>query len=168
VSFLKDYRPDILFQGNHDDRLWSNAQHHNAIVSSCAQALISDIRAVVPKKCLWIEHYDIRRSYVQLGDTKFLHGFMYNENAIRDHAEHFGKCVFAHLHRVGSSPGRRVDSPVAYCVGYLGDETKFDYASRRRAISQWQNGFAWGEYSDKECMVWLCARNREGPWRLPI
>jgi hypothetical protein len=41
------------------------------------------------------------RSFYELGGTKFLHGYMYNVQAIRDHAETYGQCVIAHLHRVG-------------------------------------------------------------------
>lgn len=167
LQFLKDYRPDILFNGNHDIRLWDNLKFHNAIIAQCAQALVKNIYEILPKKCIFVDHYDIRKSFLKLGDTTFLHGFMYNENAVRDHAEQFGKCVLAHLHRVASAPGRRSDNPQAYCVGYLGDGNKFGYAQRRRAVSQWSQGFAWGEYNEKECRVRLEERNKEGKWRLP-
>jgi len=168
VDFLTDYQPDILLNGNHDIRLWNAAGHHNAIIAECAQSLIDDIREAVPKKCLFVDTYNIETSFVQLGDTKFLHGFMYNENGVRDHAEQFGKCVIAHLHRVQSAPGRRSDKPTGYCVGFLGDVSKFKYASNRRGTSQWSQGFAWGEYSDNETIVRLEQRNKEGKWRLPL
>jgi len=167
VEFLKLYQPSIVLNGNHDIRLWGAQKAANAIVAECARRLVEDIKNALPKNCQFVETYDIRKSYVTLGDTKFLHGFMYSENAVRDHAEQFGKCVIAHLHKVVSVPGRRNDRARGYCVGYLGDEDKFGYALNRRATSQWSQGFAYGEYSDRECVVWLVERGTDG-WRLPL
>ena len=168
IQFLRNYRPDVLLNGNHDIRLWDNLDHHNAIISECARAIIRQIEFSLPKKCQFIKTYDIRSSYVTLGDTIFAHGWFYNEMALRDHAEHFGRCVIAHLHKVGQAPGRRVDSPTGYCVGMLGDPALFTYAQRKRAISQWSQGFSWGEYNEKECIVYLCERAKDGSWRLPL
>lgn len=167
VEFINELEPTLLFNGNHDIRLWESLDDVNAQRRFAATEIINMIRKAVPKKCDFVEDYDIRTSIREIADTKFLHGFMYSDNGVRDHAAHFGKCVLAHLHKVSAVPASRMDSPVAYCVGYLGDETKFDYAARRRAVSQWSQGFAWGEYSNKECLVWLNERNQEGPWRLP-
>jgi hypothetical protein len=167
AAFLKEYQPDVLLNGNHDWRLWKNAEHWQQIRAEAARSLISKIRAAIPRKCVFIESYDIRHSWYTLGDTKFLHGWFFNENAIRDHAEHFGRCVIGHVHKVGQSAGRRFDSPTAYCVGMLGDPVLFQYAAQRRATSQWSQGFAWGEYSESKCMVNLSMR--DGPeWRLPF
>jgi len=166
VDFLEQYEPTILFNGNHDIRLWESLDDTNAHRRFAAEEMIRKIRGVLPKGVDFEEDYDIRSSVRIIGDTAFCHGFMYNDNAIRDHAAHFGKCVIAHLHKVAAVPASRVDSPVGYCVGYLGDRTKFDYAIRRRAVSQWSQGFGWGEYSDKECIVWLNEKGKSG-WRLP-
>lgn len=168
VEFLERYEPTILFNGNHDIRVWESLDDGNAQRRFAAQEVIKRIEKVLPKGVDFERDYDIRTSVRVLGDTHFLHGFMYNDNAVRDHAAHFGKCVIAHLHKVASAPASRMDSPVGYCVGYLGDVSKFDYAARRRAVTQWSQGFAWGEYSDKECIVWLNERPKEGEWRLPV
>lgn len=171
VRLLYDYRPTHFFNGNHEDRLWKNMDHFQSIRAECAKALVGEIRKVVNKlKCWHTEIYSITdpRSILTLGDTKFLHGFMYNENAIRDHAEHFGKCVIAHLHTPGEGHGRRDDHPVATCVGFLADVEKLSYAKTRRATARWNHGFVWGEYSAKECVLWLAKRNQNGSWRLPL
>lgn len=167
IDFLKAFEPTILFNGNHDIRIWESLNDHNAQRKYAAQEITKQVQQAISKKTDFEIDYDIRKSIRVLGDTAFLHGFMYSENAIKDHASHFGKCVIAHLHKVASVPASRVDSPVGYCVGYLGDGDKFDYAIRRRAVSQWSQGFAWGEYSDKECVVWLNERTKDG-WRLPV
>ena len=167
LAFIEAYEPDILFNGNHDIRVWESLDSANAQRRFAAKDIVTRIEKLVGN-IDFVEDYHINRSVRVLGDTHFLHGFMYNDNGVRDHAAHFGKCVIAHLHKVAMAPASRIDSPVGYCVGYLGDELKFTYAARRRAIAQWSQGFAWGEYSDKECIVYLNERNKEGAWRLPV
>jgi len=43
---------------------------------------------------------------------------MYNEQAIKHHAETYGQCVIAHLHRVGWERARTLDGASGYCVRY--------------------------------------------------
>jgi predicted phosphodiesterase len=168
VEFLTQFEPTLLFNGNHDIRVWESLDDSNAHRRFAAQEIIEKIRKSISKKTEFVEDYNITTSIRTVGDTNFLHGFMYNDNGVRDHAAHFGKCVIAHLHKVTVAPASRMDSPVGYCVGYLGNEAKFEYATRRRAISQWTHGFAWGEYSDKECIIHLNQRTKEGEWRFPV
>lgn len=168
VEFLEQYEPTLLFNGNHDIRVWESLDDSNAHRRFAAQEIIKSVRDAIGKKTEFVEDYNIKTSVRTIGDTNVLHGFMYNENAVRDHAAHFGKCLFAHLHKVAAAPASRMDSPVGYCVGYLGDESKFDYAARRRALAQWSQGLAYGEYNDKECMIWLIERSKGGEWRFPI
>lgn len=168
IDFLESYEPTLLFNGNHDIRIWESLNDTNAQRRFAAQEVIKNIRKVISKKTDFEEDYDIQTSIRRIGDTNFLHGFMYSENAVRDHASQFGKCVIAHLHKVAAVPASRMDSPTAYCVGYLGEGKKFGYALRRRAVSQWSQGFAWGEYSDKECVIWLNERTKSGTWRFPL
>jgi predicted phosphodiesterase len=169
VGFLKQFHPDYLLNGNHDIRLWESMGHHNAILAHAAQSVVRQIKDAVEEiGCHHVEHYDILRSWITLGDTKFLHGWMYNEQAMRDHAEHFGKCVIAHLHVPGEATGRRIDSPRCVCVGTLADISKMTYAHRRRATARWNNAFAFGEYSDSECVTWLAQKGKDGSWRLPL
>lgn len=167
VEFLAKYEPTMLFNGNHDIRVYESLTDSNAQRRFAAQEIVKRIEKTVGR-IDFIRDYHIRTSVRDIGDAKACHGFMYGENAIRDHAAHFGKCMIAHLHKVGSAPASRFDSPVAYCCGYLGKEEEFDYAARRRAVAQWSQGLLWGEYCDTETMIWTYERNREGAWRLPV
>lgn len=171
LNFLKAFRPTDVLVGNHEIRLWKLADHHNEIVSRAASTVITEIRETTDKlKARFVEHYDITRSWVTLGDTKFMHGFMYGEQAIRDHSEHFGKVVLAHLHQVGEAAGRRSDNARGYCVGTLANIPSMSYALQRRSTARWSHGFAFGEYSNTECHVWLSQgmANTPGGWRLPL
>jgi hypothetical protein len=169
INFLTDFEPTILFNGNHDIRVWQQLDSTDAPRRAVTSTIVNQVEGLVKKlRCDFEVEHKIYKSIRQIGDTKLLHGFMYNDNAIKDHAAKFGKCIIAHLHKVGMSPASRIDSPVGYCVGYLGDKEKFEYAERRPATFQWSQGFAWGEYSDSECIIYLCERNKEGAWRFPV
>ena len=171
LNFLEEYRPTHLLNGNHEIRLWKLADHHNEIIARAASTTIQEIRTLAEKmKCQYVEHYDITRSWIELGDAKLLHGFMYSENAIRDHAEHFGKCVIAHLHTVGEAAGRRSDGARGYCVGTLANIPSMSYALTRRATARWSHGFAYGETNGKETRIWLSQgmANTPGGWTLPL
>lgn len=171
LNFLRALEPTDVLIGNHEDRLWAAAKHYNAVKAYAAQAIIDDIhRLMKARKVNFIDHYDINRSWIELGDAKFIHGYMYGENAIRDHAEHFGKCVIAHLHQVGSAAGRRSDHAKAYCVGTLANIPAMAYAKTRRATARWSHGFAWGEYKEGgECRINLsqCEPGQAANWYLP-
>jgi len=168
ISFLNDLQPNIVFNGNHEDRIYRLLNSNRAKVKYLASKVISDLEVSIEGMGAKHVLYDINSGWVKLGDTKFGHGYMFNMTAIRDHAETFGKCVIAHLHRVGQEPGRRIDAPVGYCVGTLADITKMTYAKTQRAKLAWSQGFAWGEYCSTETVIRLERRCNNGEWRLPL
>lgn len=171
IGCLREFGATDVLLGNHDDRVWKLADHHNAVVARAAGSVKGEfLKACDEMKARVVDHYDINRSWITLGDTKFLHGFMFNEMAIRDHAEHFGKCVIAHLHKAGIATARRCDHAVAYCVGTLANVGAMDYAKARRATAAWSHGFVWGEYNDTECHINLChsPQGQAGSWRMPF
>lgn len=168
LDFIGRLRPDWLLNGNHDIRLWKNANHHNAIIADCAQGLIADIRKLVKSiRCKHIESYDIRKSFIQISDLTLFHGWMYGEQALRDHAEHFGRSIMAHLHVPGTTFGRRVDRPQIWCVGTLGDIEKMEYANARRATARWGAAIVVGEYNDKESRICLINADANKKFHLP-
>jgi hypothetical protein len=171
IQVIKEYAPTHVLIGNHDERVWKLAGHHNAIIAMAAGAVRTAFLSACDEAGARVtDHYDINRSWITLGDTKFLHGFMFNEMAIRDHAEHFGKCVIAHLHKAGIASARRSDHAVGYCVGTLANVAAMDYAKARRSTAAWSHGFVWGEYNDTECIVNLCQapQGQAGSWRMPF
>ena len=168
VSLIERYAPTDLLIGNHDLRIWRATTAINAITAKAAQALRNEFLTACDKVgANVIDTYDINRSYLRIADTLFLHGFMYGEQALRDHAEHFGRCVHAHWHKPGIAHGRRADHPTAFCVGTLADIEKLEYANTRRATAAWGQAFTFGEYNDTHCTVNLCERQGD-EWRLPL
>lgn len=168
---IEKYEPTHVLIGNHDERVFRLSEHHNAIVALAASHARQEfLEACAKVGATLTDHYDINRSWIELGDIKFLHGFgLGGEMAIRDHAEHFGRCVIAHLHRAEFAGARRSDHSVCYCVGTLANIPMMDYAKTRRATARWSHGFAYGEYSDTHCHVQLsqCEQGQAKNWRLP-
>lgn len=166
-KFLKELAPSYFLDGNHEDRIPKLLGHPNALTRYAAQELDNELNDLCRSlRCQRIG-YDIETGYIRLGDTSFLHGYMFNQAAIRDHAETFGKCVIAHLHRVGQERGRAHNSPTAYCVGWLGRKELAFYAKTNRSRLAWSQGFAYGEYNDSECIVNLYQKTGS-EWRLPF
>ena len=170
-NLIERYSPTDVLLGNHDERVFQLAKHHNAIVRLAASHARNEFLLSCEKvKAHLVDHYDINRSWIELGDTKFLHGFgLGGEMAIRDHAEHFGRCVIAHLHRAEFQGARRSDHAVCYCVGTLANIPMMDYAKTKRSTARWSHGFCYGEYSDTHCHVELsqCEQGQAKNWRLP-
>lgn len=171
LNFLKEFRATDIISGNHEDRLWRLADHHNEIVARAASSVLHEIQETVDKlKANYVKTYDINASWIPLGHFKMIHGWMYSENALRDHCEHFGNVLMAHLHIAGEVAGRRSDHPKAYCCGTLASVPAMAYAKGRRATARWSAGMIYGEYSDDYAHVTLSSapHNNAAEWRLPV
>lgn len=170
LGFLSELEPTLYFFGNHEDRLTKLMQHPRAIVACLAHRIHSQI---VSRVGCEIVPYNFQTGWRQIGDALFGHGYMHNESSVRDHAEAVcggdaNKAVIAHLHRVSQAEGRNRNHPTGYCVGWLGDTQKAEYAVNRRATTSWSRGFAWGEFCDNETVIWLAKETRTGKFRLPL
>lgn len=173
AKLIRQFEPTDVLIGNHDERVWRLADHTNAVIAHAASCSRQEFLTACEQSGVRkiVDHYDINRSWIEIGDTKFLHGFgMGGENAIRDMAEHFGKSVVAHFHRAESAGARRSDHAICYCVGTLANVAAMPYAKTRRATARWSHGFTYGEYTDKECRIWLsqAPQGEAKNWRLPL
>lgn len=168
LSFLTDLAPQHIFYGNHEDRLNQYLSHPNAMKRLAAQKVTETFQETFAALKAQVIPYGIREGWLKLGDCRFGHGYMFGENAIKEHAESVGKCVIAHLHRVGAEPGRVLNGAMGYCVGTLADIPAMGYAKARRATLRWSHGLAYGEYDAKSCTVHLCEIDPNGNWSAPI
>jgi hypothetical protein len=102
----------------------------------------------------------------QLGDTLFLHGSLYNMQAARDTAEALSSnCVFVHTHKVAMERARTQRPFTGYNAG-CSVRLDVDYAKNNRSTLSWAHGFAWGEYTDNQCIVRL--EQLSPHYRLPL
>jgi len=166
ITFLRELAPQHILYGNHEARLFQFAGGPNALAAHAAQEVLNDLGDVAKDLNARVYDYNIR-SYAQLGDTKFLHGYLYNVQAIRDHAETWGRCLIAHIHRTGEEQARNASGDTGYALGMLA-RFDMDYAATRRATLAWKQGFAYGHYNDKHCTVNIVSRACGQPWMLPI
>ena len=166
LEFLHELRPTHVLFGNHEARLAKFAASPNALLAHAAALTLDKIDDTLRQLKSKSLPYHIRAHFT-FGGTKFLHGFMFNVSAVRDHAETYGSCVLAHLHRVGWERARRDDHASGYCVGTLA-RLGMEYASTRRATFAWSQGFAYGYYNDRACSVNLVERRPDMPWLLPL
>lgn len=150
--FLRAYRPNVLFMGNHEDRLYKLAGHYNAIISDCAKSFIGRIEAMCRgMRCEIVPYAGTATTdgWRLFGDTVAGHGYMFGENCTRDHAEMLGRSVIhAHNHRCGMLPARTLGHPMGYSVGTLSEIPAMAYAKTRRATAAWSGGIVYGEYGD--------------------
>ena len=151
------YRPTLLMMGNHENRLWQCLDSQKEVVKFAAKCIIDRIKGCADKHEAELVTYGTiadGHSWRLIGGTAFGHGFMFNEQACRDHAEYLGRdVVFAHMHKVLQQKGRCINSPTGYCVGTLCDIPAMAYASTRRATAAWSMGWAWGEHTEDQCNV---------------
>lgn len=167
IRFLRRLRPDVFFWGNHEDRIANLQYHHNAIVQMLAQELNGNIAGVCTELGADVVPYDGIYQGRHYGGVRYMHGCMYSENAVRDHAETFGNVVFAHTHRAGMAVGRRSDHPRGLCVGTLTNIPCMDYAKCRRSTLGWSQGLVWGYFKGNQSQLWLHENARTGEWLLP-
>ena len=86
LTFLSRLEPQVYFLGNHEARLNTLMESPRAIVSALAARVMTQItdraRAM---KCSVVD-YNFQQGWRLYGDALFGHGYMANENAVRDHA----------------------------------------------------------------------------------
>lgn len=172
LEFINELRPQFYLAGNHEDRLLRLTKHRNEFISYAAHQVLNQIQETCNRlHCRWAD-YTGNDQAVMLGNVRLMHGTVYNEQAIRDHAEMFapagGSVVHAHTHRPGSARGRRHDGPIGFCVGTLTRRSALDYAKCRRATLGWGQAFVWGVIDEtrKTSQLWLHEKTTE-QWILP-
>ena len=163
--WLEMYRPTHRCFGNHDNRVTKLSNHPNKIIRFAASALFNDLAEVDRENGTIVKAYDMRHGWHRFGDTLYGHGWMYNEQFIRDHAEAFGRCAIAHGHVPGTAFARTLAASQAWCVGMMGDPDKFDYAAYRRNTLRWGHGMQWGYFNDTQSHLylesWPCAHGEK-------
>lgn len=173
LDFLEDFyglssaSKRILCLGNHDNRPFKLRRHPRAIVRDCAQRVCESIESTAKRLRAEIVPYDIRKGWKRVSnDCVVGHGYMFNQNAVKQHAEMIGcNVIMGHLHRCEVRKAECLNNATGYCIGWLGDENKAGYARERRATLAWENAFATYETNGRETVVQMYKRTKEG-WRI--
>jgi hypothetical protein len=166
--FLDRFKPNVFCLGNHDWRLWKAMQDARGLVRQFAKDTIGQIDKVCKKMRCDVLPYHSRQGVYRVGKLAFLHGYHAGVGAIAQHARIYRSCILGHLHSNGTVSERGVDSPVAHCVGGLGDHSKMEYAAQRTATLAWGPGWAYGVINEKtgNYIVWIASK-LDGRWLIP-
>jgi hypothetical protein len=150
LTFLEQLEPDVVFNGNHEDRVWRYLDSPSALISKCAHDTVKHLTKFIrgSLKARYVDHYDIRRSWLRLGPYTLGHGFMFGLTAARDHSEMLGNCIIGHTHAFEVARGRRSGGATCIAVGMLADGDKLTYAHGRAATNKWTTSFISGEYDE--------------------
>lgn len=167
IAWLEAYNPTHITWGNHDARLVDLAKSTNAVIAHAASALWGELQHAA--RHAQTREYDFERNWFEMGGRFWGHGFWYNADAVRDHAEYLGgPVVMAHLHAPQQVSGRTRNPSPSFCVGTLADIDKLGYARRRRATAAWGHGLVFGEVSDKSSQLWLASCVKGDSLRFPL
>ena len=148
MMFLKEFKPDVLMRGNHDERLWDFAKHKDGVVGDYSKTAVRQIEDHCRDKNINMLPWHKRHGIHKLGHLKMLHGIHFGMYAAKQHALLYGACLFGHTHSISSYaiPGleRRVGRDVG-CLCLLDHEyNRATPASLRHA-----HGWAYGIVNSK-------------------
>ena len=174
IEFMRAYAPNVLFCGNHDDRLWKDVDHPNALRADCAKMVIERIEGFCGSIGARLIPYTgamDNTGWLKTGPVVWGHGVMFGENAARDHAEAFAAhakhVVFGHTHRVMMQSGRTMGETVGYSIGCLCDKAAMVYAKARRQSMSWQHACLIGEITEDEACLQIKRLGTSEPQPMP-
>lgn len=156
ANFLRRLEPTLVFLGNHDYRPYKYMEHGCAIVRKAASACVGEIDSLIQDelKAEFVRSYQLRKSWRMIGNTAFGHGFMFNQQAARDHAKVLGvQTVIAHIHTLSAKSAPSIGAPIGYSAGLLADIDQLSYAGQRESTAGWINGWVYGWYCDDATTV---------------
>lgn len=163
LRWMSEYEPTHITYGNHDWRLYALRTHPKAIVAALAGNMWDTIVAKAKSLRAKTAPYDIEHGAIELGGTAWLHGMVYNMQAVRDTAEMYGMpIVMAHLHTPQQVEGRTVKATPSFCVGAMADDERLEYGRRKRNSLTHSHGVIFGEVSDSRCKLWLARAPKNG------
>lgn len=154
-NFLRRLEPTLTFEGNHDERPKRYLEHFDARVRKAAQDCLRDIHDLIigELKSEYVP-YHIKDGWRRLGTHAVGHGYMFNEHALKAHAE---MCrmpvIIGHIHKLDSMRTRQLGAPKSYAAGLIADIDALSYATKRRATTAWSNGWLFGEFNDERTLI---------------
>lgn len=162
LQFLEQLEPTLVFNGNHEHRIWKAAHAPNAIIAHAAAATVHTITDFITQelKADYVDHYVLDKSWRRLGNYLVGHGFFFNQHATKKHADKLGNCIFGHLHRQEVVRSDTGNCATGVCVGYLGRRDLFTYADLHESRWRWSAGWVYGEYTDTDCQ-WQLHRHEQ-------
>jgi len=171
LDWLDEYSPRFLTLGNHDDRIWQQAQQRSdgVLREACEQLCQSAEREFKKRKIQWIPYHIDKFLRLPCGGPKFIHGFKSSMYPAKAHFENWGDVIHGHTHKPDMYVARHVDGGKALSAGCMADLSQFSYSNRQPARLGHRNGFVYGIIDAKgNWEAWQVIRNETtGDWISP-
>ena len=168
LRWMDEYEPTHIAWGNHEWRMHRLMDHPKAIVATLAAQMWHGLEDKAAKLKSKTVPYTLRHGWHYVGGVAWGHGFMFNEMAVRDHAETLGcPVVMAHLHAPQEAEGRTIKDTHSFCVGGLVDDENLEYGNLRRASLRHGHGVVFGQVSETEAHLWLAYSENRKPIYFP-
>ena len=151
IEFIREYRPNYLTLGNHDDRIWLHSTHcaNGILREHCAELAEAAEQEFRKLKIQWVPYHVSRYLQMPEGGPKLLHGFLAGMNPAKAHFERFGSCLFGHVHAPSSYIAKHIDQGQAYALGCMADIGQMDYAKKFPNMLGWRRGWIYGMINSK-------------------
>lgn len=142
-KFLKKYKPHVFTFGNHDDRLRETGEGGGPLAEYAAMGY-NDLLDRCKAQNTQVVPYE-KRHYYQLGTHKVIHGFASGVYAARKHSQHYGPCIFGHIHAFTQAPCESVGigSPVTWSSGCM-CRVDMGYNARHLGTIRQEAGWLYG------------------------
>jgi len=151
LEFREWYKPQLLTMGNHDYRLWRQAeQHSQGVLADLCRMKANDLEDDIRKlKIQWVPWGVENYLTLPMGGPKLIHGYRSTMYPAKAHHENWGDCILAHVHKPDKYEARNIDGGKAFSVGTMADIKKMTYANNYPAKLGWRNSFLYGMHNTK-------------------
>jgi hypothetical protein len=170
IAFLDEFKPGFLTLGNHDDRIYMQAQQRadGILRERCEELCKSLERELAKRKIKWVP-YHINK-YLQLpeGGPKLIHGFKSSLYPAKAHFDNWGPSICGHVHKPDYHAARHISGGESFSVGCMADLSKFTYSNRQPARLGHRTGFLYGIINSKgKWTAWNISKDEDGDWISP-
>lgn len=166
TNFLEELKPDVFIWGNHDKRISKlEGAKGDAIRREAGRKFNEELNRLF--KLIGVRQVLYKsREYYKIGNTKFLHGIYFGQNACAQHINMcLSNCVFGHTHSISQFSTPNQDGCTAYNTGCLCN-IDMEWDDDKPQCLRHENGFAYGVLSQNDCYL-IQARKVNGIWICP-
>jgi predicted phosphodiesterase len=151
MEFLKEFKPNYLTLGNHDDRLalHSTGCADGMLRERCAELWRDNEDGFKKLNITTCQYHVSKFLMLPEGGPKFIHGFRATMYPAKSHFENWGPCIHGHVHKPDVYVARHIEGQSSFSVGCLADIDQLSYADRTPAKLAWRNGFLYGLVNEK-------------------
>jgi len=149
LNFLNRFKPQVITLGNHDARMWNLAETATGPLQDHALDVVAQMERAFKKIGCKALPYNKRENVYKLGNLSVLHGFFCGVYACRQHAIHYGLCVFGHTHQLTEhAVARYPHGETAWNCGCL-CRLNMDFNAARPGSLAQRHGWAYGVVDER-------------------